>query len=172
MIISVFVVNFPPSSSPQVFLFVCLFRSKGIFVARHFRHFFVTGFVKITLTTVFKITFTVLTFRVIVKKVLLKVLPQVRGGNDDRNGYLFISYEGIVRRRRFVCLSFAQYPRKKMRVRFTRDGTICAKNSTFGYFDGTNPLTGKGIQLRSPTPIMAPGNIHCTAQIALKRARS
>ena len=58
MIIRVFVVNFPPSSSPQVF-FVCLFRSKGIF-----------------------------------------------GGNDDRNGYLFISYEGIVRRRHFVCLSF------------------------------------------------------------------
>ena len=34
----------------------------------------------------FSITFTVLTFRVIVKKVLLKVLPQVRRGNDDRNG--------------------------------------------------------------------------------------
>ena len=86
MIISVFVINFPPSSSPQVFLFVCLFCPKGIFVARHLRHFFVTGFVKITLTTVFNITFTVLTFRLTVKKVLLKVLPQVRGGNDDRNG--------------------------------------------------------------------------------------
>ena len=34
----------------------------------------------------FSIIFTVLTFRVIVKKVLLKVLPQVRRGNDDRNG--------------------------------------------------------------------------------------
>ena len=26
-------------------------------------------------------------------------------------------------------------------ARVTRDGTICAKNSTFGYFDGTNPIT-------------------------------
>ena len=36
----------------------------------------------------------------------------------------------------------------------------CAKNSTVGYFDGTNPITGKDIQLRSPTPIMAPGVYH------------
>ena len=28
-----------------------------------------------------------------------------------------------------------------LRARVTRDGTICAKNSTFGYFDGTNPIT-------------------------------
>ena len=36
-----------------------------------------------------------------------------------------------------------------MRARVARDGKICAKNSTFGYFDGSNPITGKGIQLRS-----------------------
>ena len=30
-----------------------------------------------------------------------------------------------------------------LRARVTRDGTICVKNSTFGYFDGTNPITGK-----------------------------
>ena len=40
-----------------------------------------------------------------------------------------------------------------MRARVTRDDTIRAKNSTFGYFDATNPIP----QLRSPTPIMAPG---------------
>ena len=28
-------------------------------------------------------------------------------------------------------------------------GTICAKNNTFGYFDGTSLITGEGIQLRS-----------------------
>ena len=53
----------------------------------------------------------------------------------------------------------------------TRDRALCAKNSTFDYFDGTNPreneldhsllmtnpITGKGIQRRSHTPIMAPG---------------
>ena len=33
-------------------------------------------------------------------------------------------------------------------ARVARDGKICAKNSTFGYFDGSNPITGKGIQLR------------------------
>ena len=48
-------------------------------------------------------------------------------------------------------------PQQKMRARVTRDGTICAKTGTYGYFDGTNPITGKIIQLRSPTPIMAPG---------------
>ena len=26
-------------------------------------------------------------------------------------------------------------------ARVARDGKICAKNSTFGYFDGTNPIT-------------------------------
>ena len=45
-----------------------------------------------------------------------------------------------------------------MRAPVTRDGTVhvYAKNRTFGYFDGTNPITGKGIQLRSPTLFMAP----------------
>ena len=56
--------------------------------------------------------------------------------------------------RHFVCLSFGRRPRRKMYARVTRGG---AKNSTFGYFNGTNPATGKGIQLQSPTPIMAPG---------------
>ena len=27
----------------------------------------------------------------------------------------------------------------------TRDGAICIKNGTFEYFDGTNPITGKGV---------------------------
>ena len=82
---------------------------------------------QVTLTTLFNITFTVLIFTVIVKKVLLKVLPQVRGGNDDRSGiYSFptkvLSDDDIL----FV------YPlrgalAKKMRVRITRDGTIFAK---------------------------------------------
>ena len=55
---------------------------------------------------------------------------------------------------------------QKMRARVTRDGTKCAKNSTFNgydiYFDEVNPIPGKGIQLRSTTPIyiyMAPGRV-------------
>ena len=27
----------------------------------------------------------------------------------------------------------------------TRDGAICIKNVRFEYFDGTNPITGKGV---------------------------
>ena len=53
-----------------------------------------------------------------------------------------------------------------MRARVTRDGTKCAKNSTFNgydiYFDEVSPIPGKGIQLRSTTPIyisMAPGRV-------------
>ena len=39
----------------------------------------------------------------------------------------------------FLCAA----PSLRMLALVTRDGTICAKNSTFGYFDGTNPITGK-----------------------------
>ena len=41
-----------------------------------------------------------------------------------------------------------------------RDGAIFSKNSTFVFFDGASPITENGIQLRSPSPIMAPGNKH------------
>ena len=37
-----------------------------------------------------------------------------------------------------------------------RDGAIFSKNSTFVFFDGASPITENGIQLRSPSPIMAP----------------
>ena len=43
---------------------------------------------------------------------------------------------------------------QKMRA---RHGSICTNKSTFDYFDGTNPISGQGTPLRSPTPIMAPG---------------
>ena len=53
-----------------------------------------------------------------------------------------------------------------MRVRVTRDGSKCAKNSTFNsydtHFDEVNPIPGKDTQLRSTTPIfiyMAPGKV-------------
>ena len=65
------------SFSLQVFLF----RPNGMFIARHLRHLLVTGFVKNTPTTVInmiRITFTVFLFRVIVKEVILKVLPQIQ----------------------------------------------------------------------------------------------
>ena len=42
-----------------------------------------------------------------------------------------------------------------------RHDSICANKSTFDYFDGINPISGQGILLRSPTPIMAPGPHEC-----------
>ena len=111
----------------------CFFRPSGIVIARHLRHLFVTGFVKNTYTTVInmiRITFTVLIFRVNVKEVILKVLPQIQRREWWQKLNLFISYGGNFWRC-FVCLSFA--PRalasKKMRACVTQDGTICAKNS-------------------------------------------
>ena len=54
--------------------------------------------------------------------------------------------------------------KERARAGVKRDGTICAKNSTFGYFVGANPITGEGNQLRSPTPIMAPVDNHQIAK--------
>ena len=54
-------------------------------------------------------------------------------------------------------------PSQKICGRVARDGTICAKNSTFGYFDGTNPITGQGLQLWSFLPRFAPeANLICS----------
>jgi len=53
---------------------------------------------------------------------------------------------------------FIMAPSQKIRARVTRVDSSCAENSTFSYFDGTNPIAGKGIQLGSPTLIMAPVN--------------
>ena len=54
-----------------------------------------------------------------------------------------------------------------MRWRVIGDGVICAKNSKFGYFDGTSPIIEKAIQLRSPTPIMAPGSACFRSLVAM-----
>ena len=51
----------------------------------------------------------------------------------------------------------------------TRDGTICAKNSTFAYFDRSNSIAEKDTQSRSPTPIMTSGDIK-EPQISGRRA--
>ena len=82
-------------------------------------HLFVTGFVKNTLTTVFntsRITFTDLTFRVIVK-----VLPQIQRRQWWQKRNLFICY-GSNFQRHFVCWSFPRRCCKKMRARVTRGG--------------------------------------------------
>ena len=52
----------------------------------------------------------------------------------------------------FLCTASSQHTR----VFHARDGAIISKNSTFVFFDGASPITENGIQLRSPSPIMAP----------------
>ena len=67
-----------------------------------------------------------------------------REGNDDRNGIYSTPIQVISDAILTFCLSFARRPRKKkMRARVTRDDTIRAKNSTFGYLDATNSIPGK-----------------------------
>lgn len=133
-----------------------LFRPNGIFIAQYLQHLFVTGFVKNTVTTVFNISsipLTVITFRLIVKGFLLKVLPQIQR-------MTVMEFIHLLRKELstpFCFLNLFSAPSQKMRACHTRWHFFFPKNSIFGHFDETNPITGKDTQLRSPIPIMAPG---------------
>ena len=117
-----------------------MFRPNGIFIARHLRHLFVTGFVKNTLHYGSHL----LTFRVTVKRFSSRPCYKFREGNDDRNGIYSTPIQVI------SDAILTVYPlrgtlakKKKMRALVTRDDTIRAKNSTFGYLDATNSIPGK-----------------------------
>ena len=65
-----------------------------------------------------------------------------RRGNDDRNTIYFNYLLPWYFQTPLCLFILCAAPLKTMLTRVTRDGTICAaKNSTFGYFDGTNPVT-------------------------------
>ena len=94
--------NFPPSFSPR---------------ASIARHLFFTGLTKNILTTVINtsgITFTVHSFKVIVEKVLLKVLPQIQKRKWCQKWNLFISHGGNCRRHFGLFILWAA-PSKEMR---------------------------------------------------------
>ena len=93
----------------------------------------------------FTFTFTFLTFRAIVKEVHFKALPQIhyRGSNYDKN-WISSSLTEAISDAILSGYLLRGVLAKKMGALVIRDGTICAKNSTFGYFDRTNPITGKG----------------------------
>ena len=120
--------------------FFCFFRT-GVFVARHLRHLFVSGFVKNTLNTVInisRITSKVLTFRVIVKEALLKILLPIQRRQCWQKWTLFISYRDNFRPTPFCALE------KKIPARVTRNGTICLANLTISVEDTKpNPLLEK-----------------------------
>ena len=59
-------------------------------------------------------------------------------------GNLFMSLK-VNFRCQFVYTLHGVFAKIIFRSRLTRDGAICIKNGTFEYFDGTNPITGKGV---------------------------
>ena len=59
-------------------------------------------------------------------------------------GNLFMSLKGNFRCQ-FVYTLHGVLAKIILRSCVTRDGAICIKNGTFEYFDGTNPITGKGV---------------------------
>ena len=134
--ILLFRLNLQPSFSPQAFF---LFRPNGIFIARHLRHLFVTGFVKNTLTTGHIYSH----LELLSKRFSSRPCYKFREGNDDRNGIYSTPIQVISDAILTVYPLRGALAKKKMRARVTRDDTIRAKNSTFGYLDATNPIPGK-----------------------------
>ena len=59
-------------------------------------------------------------------------------------------------------ISPARHPQKSsqhVRACAAGDGAICSKNRIIVPYHGDNPNTRNGARLRSPSPIMAPGNM-------------
>ena len=59
-------------------------------------------------------------------------------------GNLFVSLKGNFPCQ-FVYTLHGVLAKIILRSCVTRDGAICIKNGAFEYFDGTNPITGKGV---------------------------
>ena len=59
-------------------------------------------------------------------------------------GNLFMSLKGNFRCQ-FVYTLHGVLAKIILRSCVTGDGAICIKNGAFEYFDGTNPITGKGV---------------------------
>ena len=101
--------NVPPSFSPKFFSF---FLRTG-YSSTSLRNWICQNWNTLTsVINMIRITFTVLIFRVIVKEVILKGLPQIQKREWWQKLNLFICYGGNFWRQ-FVCFSFARNPRKK-----------------------------------------------------------
>ena len=78
-----------------------------------------------------------------------------RGGNDDRNGIYSSLTEVISDAVSFVNPLHDALAKNALEAHEMTQTVL--KNSTFNgydiFFDAANPISGKGIQLRSPTPI-------------------
>ena len=127
------------------------------------QHLFVTGFVKIETLSLRWLTWSELHSQSLFSELLSKRLSsrsclKFRRGNDDRNWIYLFATEVTFDANLFVS-PFRDTLAKNVRACHTRWRNLCLRNSIFVYFDGTNPITGEGIHLRSSTPIMALGII-------------
>ena len=84
-------VNFP-SPFPVIFFF----HPDGIFLGRHLRHLFVTGFIKSTFTTMFTITgitSMVLTYLVISKNFSSRACLRFESDNGDKRQFIHVPHK-------------------------------------------------------------------------------
>ena len=76
--------------------------------------------------------------------VITLIYSQFQEWTMMTKGNLFMSLKGNFRCQ-FVYTLQGVLAKIIFRSCVTRDGAICIKNGTFEYFDGTNPITGKGV---------------------------
>ena len=73
------------------------------------------------------------------------IYSQFQEGTMMTKGNMFMSLKAGNFRCQFVYTLQGVLARIIFRSCFTRDGAISIKTDTFEYFDGTNPITGKGV---------------------------
>ena len=79
------------------------------------------------------------------KRLSSRSCLKFRRGNDDRNWIYLFATEVTSDANLFVS-PFRDTLAKNVRACHTRWRNLCLRNSIFVYFDGTNPITGEGIQ--------------------------
>ena len=128
-----------------------MFRPNGIFIARHLRHLFVTGFVKNTLTTGHIYSH----LELLSKRFSSRSCFKFGGGNDDRNGIYSTPKEVISDAILTVYPVCGALAKKCARVSHEM-AQFMLKIALLAISIQPTPFLEKA-QLRSPTPIMAPG---------------
>ena len=148
-----FVLIFSPPFPARFFLF----RPNGIFIARHLWHLFVTGFVKNTLTTGHIYSH----LELLSKRFSSRSCYKFRGGNDDRNG-IYSTPIQVISDAILTAYSLRGALAKKKCARVSHEMTqFVLKIALLAIWMQPTPFLEKA-QLRSLTPIMAPGINECS----------
>ena len=127
-----------------------MFRPNGIFIARHLRHLFVTGFVKNTLTTGHIYSH----LELLSKSFSSRPCYKFREGNDDRNGIYSTPIQVISDAVLTVYPLRGALAKKKCASHEMTQFVL--KIALLAFWMQPTPFLEKA-QLRSLTPIMAPG---------------